>query len=289
MTDSKKWFVKRGEKIQGPFTHVVLTKLGKLGRLKPTDKLSNDQQSWIAASDFPELFSSDETESLLKDEERSGLDRREQAADTQPESAQKKRKKVDRREPESEEDIARRKGRTQLLDAIHESRKEERFPVKSIIFTIIAIVILGFFLKGSDPLIFIDCEAPSEPGVVWDNCDFDNLNFSQKNLSAALIRNASLIGVDLQGTNLTEADLSYSDLAGANLTNANLDRVSLKGVNLSLAVLQAASLIKADLSHADLRGADLDGADLQGAILDQAVWKDGQICAKNSIGTCHKE
>ncbi|MFK8066771.1 MAG: pentapeptide repeat-containing protein [Gammaproteobacteria bacterium] len=289
MTDSKKWFVRRGEKIQGPFTHVVLTKLGKLGRLKPTDKLSNDQQSWIDASDFPDLFSSNETESLLKDEERSGLDRRENATDTQAEKSQKKRNKVDRRELESKEDIARRKGRSQLLDAIHESRKVDRFPVKQIIFTILAIVILGFFLKGSDPIILADCEAPANPGVVWDNCDFDNLNFSQKNLSTALIRNASLVGADLEGSTLTNADLSYSDLSGANLKSANLDGISLKGANLSLAILEAASLTDADLNHADLRGADLEGIDLEGAILDQAIWENGRVCAKNSIGTCRKE
>ncbi|MCP4752449.1 MAG: hypothetical protein GY866_16275 [Proteobacteria bacterium] len=68
------------------------------------------------------------------------------------------------------------------------------------------------------------------------------------------------------GCDLYKANLNGMDLAGANL----------RGANLAFARFRRATLYKADLSGADLRGADFEGA----------LWIDGTICQKGSIGKC---
>ena len=66
------------------------------------------------------------------------------------------------------------------------------------------------------------------------------------------------------------------DFYGANFNGANLNNANLKGANLAYATLRKASLFKADLTDADLRGTDFEGA----------LWIDGTICQKGSIGKC---
>lgn len=289
MTDSKKWFVRRTEQVQGPFTGSILMKLAKLGRLKQTDELSNDKELWKLAGDYPQLFKGVDTDLQLKDEERNGLDRREEehSSETSTNSSSK-RQGEERRQPEPEEEISRRKGRTRLINAMRESRVEDHFPFMAIIASIVLIVILGIVLQRSDQTSVSDCQALPKPEVNWDDCSFNRLNVKNKNLSHASIKNAKMISADLQGAILEAVDFSYTDLSKGNLKNSNLDKAILKGTNLKSVNLTSASLKGADLSYADLSGAKLKGVDLSQAILDKAIWIDGKLCAKGSIGRCIK-
>jgi uncharacterized protein YjbI with pentapeptide repeats len=287
MVESKTWQVRRSGQIRGPYPYSVLEKLARAGRLKQSDELSHDSENWTSAGDFSGLFEESDEGLLLKDDERSGFDRR----DNEPvsKSDEQKRQGKDRRQSESEEETSRQRSRTKLLETIKDNREEDHFPFKTIFIALFLIILLGFVLKSSDRSVLVDCEASAKPEVNWDNCKFDRLILKGKDLSRASIRNAVLSKVNLQNGILVESNFSYTDLSGGDLKNANLERAILKGVNLQSANLSSASLIEADLSHADLRGAKLNNADLSQAILDKAIWPDGHYCARGSVGECLQE
>jgi hypothetical protein len=110
-------------------------------------------------------------------------------------------------------------------------------------------------------------------------------------------------GVRLSGEEViallrTSRDLSGKNLSGINLSGVNLSKCNLKGVDLSNANLERADLAESDLERANLAGANLRmsslklsgmiGANLENAILDGAIWQDGRICARGSIGGCRE-
>jgi hypothetical protein len=83
------------------------------------------------------------------------------------------------------------------------------------------------------------------------------------------------------GCDLRKADLRGMDLVGANLEGANLLAANLEGADLEGANLEDASCEKANLNKARLGGVKLEGANLE-----DAVWSDGKVCAKGSVGSC---
>jgi hypothetical protein len=88
---------------------------------------------------------------------------------------------------------------------------------------------------------------------------------------------------NLGGLRLAGFDLTRCNLKGADLSNADLERADLEESNLELADLSGANMEMTDLRITGLRGAKLDRA-----ILDGAIWQDGTICAKRSIGLCRE-
>lgn len=83
------------------------------------------------------------------------------------------------------------------------------------------------------------------------------------------------------GCDLRKADLRGMNLAGANLEGANLLSANLEGANLEGANLEDASCEKANLNKARLGGVKLEGSNLE-----EAVWSDGKVCQKGSVGSC---
>lgn len=90
-------------------------------------------------------------------------------------------------------------------------------------------------------------------------------------------------GKNLSGLRLIGFDLTKCNLKGADLSNADLERADLEESNLELADLSGAKMKMSDLRITGLKGAKLDRA-----ILDGAIWQDGTICAKGSIGLCRE-
>lgn len=96
----------------------------------------------------------------------------------------------------------------------------------------------------------------------------------------------------------TSRDLSGKNLSGINLVGANLSKCNLKGADLSNANLERADLGESDLERANLDGTNLKmaslklsgmiGANLENAILDGAIWQDGRVCGKGSLGRCRE-
>lgn len=288
MNDSNQWHVRRAGQVRGPFTFTILTKLARLGRLRQMDELSSDKIHWKQAKEFSGLFQPTTTEMLLKDDERNGLDRREQKnlAAIKADKTVEYREGKDRRKAESEEEIHRRKMRTQLLEVIRDNRQQDHFPIIAIILSLLLIVFTGLFFTTPKHESEPDCSTIPASGVNWDNCQLDKLKVIKGDLSNSLIRNAMLSRADLHGSRLTESNFSYSNLSNANLSGAVLDQAILKGTNLRSANLSSASLKSADLSYADLRDANLSKADLTSTLLDKAIWPDGKLCAKGSVGQC---
>ena len=107
-----------------------------------------------------------------------------------------------------------------------------------------------------------------------------------------------LSSVEVMALLRTSRDLSGKNLSGINLVGVNLSKCNLKGVDLSNADLERADLGESDLERANLVGANLKmaslklsgmiGANLENAILDGAIWQDGRICAKGSLGMCRE-
>jgi len=287
MNEGKKWQVQRAGQIRGPYPFSVIEKLARAGRLKETDELSDDSENWKLAGDFVGLFEGLNSEILLKDDERSGHDRRDKD-DLSSNHNQQNRQSKERRQVESDEEISRRVGRAKLLETIKASRVEDHFPVLAIITSILIIVILGFIFNPVEDELVSDCDAPPQAGVIWDNCKFGKLILKRRDLSGASIRNAVLARVNFQDAILVGSNFSYTDLSKGNFNNANLENAILKGANLQSVNFKSVSLIGADLSHADLRGANLENADLSRTVLDEAIWKDGRLCASDSVGTCRE-
>lgn len=90
-------------------------------------------------------------------------------------------------------------------------------------------------------------------------------------------------GKNLSGLRLVAFDLTKCNLKGADLSNADMERADLEESNLELADLSGANMRMTDLRITGLRGAKLDRA-----VLDGALWQDGTICAKRSIGICRE-
>lgn len=96
----------------------------------------------------------------------------------------------------------------------------------------------------------------------------------------------------------TTRDLSGKNLSGLQLIGVNMSKCNMKGVDLSHANLERADLGESNLERSDLTGANLKmvnlrlsgmtGANLERAILDGAIWKDGMVCAINSVGQCRE-
>ena len=68
------------------------------------------------------------------------------------------------------------------------------------------------------------------------------------------------------------------DLYKANLDNLNLTNADLQGANLK----------RAKFRKATLYGANLTGANTMGTNFEGAMWIDGTVCQKGSIGYCAK-
>lgn len=283
---SHKWYVMRTGKVQGPFSYNILLKLGRLGRLKPTDKLSHDQEKWRKAASYPALFPSESTPIQLKDDERSGLDRRDELNQTNETVGEHQRQKVDRRSQEAPETIERRKMRTKLLEAINKSHTKDHFPLATIIIAVIVVISLAVMFTPSDEPVDIDCNAPADVGVVWDNCRLSNLSLVEGELNGASIKNADLSGGNFTSARMVKVDFSFSNLNKANFQSANLNNAVLVGVDMQSANLYSVSLRESDLSYADLRGANLKNADLTNALFSKTIWTDGKICAAGSVGEC---
>lgn len=71
---------------------------------------------------------------------------------------------------------------------------------------------------------------------------------------------------------------------GCDFYDAPLSRLDLTGVNL-----RGANLAYASFREATLYKADLTGADLRGTVFDGAVWIDGTICQRGSVGSCRRK
>lgn len=283
---SKLWYTRHLGEQRGPFTTALVRANISRGRLCSHDRVSHDQQSWMAVTDVPafyEAFAASSKSSVRQQDDRNGFDRRHS---TQPQPSQLNQRQGERREPEPQSVIDHRQLQTRLLRG-YQMRQEKAFwPLISLFLVILFILLLAVVYPTQLPLSQSQCEQPASPGVNWTNCLIGARDLGAVDLSEARMRNSYLSGSNLSGAKLTDADLAFADLSSLQLSQANLRGANLQGVDLRRADLRNADLRETDLSFADLRDARIDGAAFDGANLHRTLWPDGRQCSPGSLGKC---
>lgn len=285
----RRWWVRRGGRVRGPWPRAVLEDGFLLGRLRAEDEVSEDGQHWRTLSQTPPFAALTrlDPESLARlraqRDERGIGDRRGHAAATRARLVGERRRK-DRRARESVAERRRRERRAAALLPLRE--RESARPSLVVAGAVALVVVLALWLAPEVRRPAVDCAAPPTPGVVLDGCDLEGRLLTGAPLAGARLRNARLRDARLAGSDLRRADLAYADLGDAVLREADLSSARLRGASLRGADLARATLRAADLRGADLRGATLAGAELDDARLDGALWTDGRGCRVPSRGAC---
>lgn len=278
--------MKRGREVRGPFRWALIERYVALGRIREDDRLSADGVNWERVRAFRERFAAAGVHPGAADgvnDERGG-DRR--AADVSVDVDEARRSGRDRRRPEAGEVVERRRRSARVWAGLRPARDVGRGPLIGTAAVLVALLGVALFVSAPRERDTPDCARPPGAGVNWDFCAKAAVDLRDTRLPALSARNATLAGANLAGAALPEADLAYADLTAADLTLADLANSRLVGATLRMAGLRHARLAGADLRFADLSGASLAGADLRGARLASAIWVDGRVCGRRSIGTC---
>lgn len=262
-----------------------------LGRLRPDDELSLDEHNWQIVARHRELYPDVmqdttvineklEIAKMQADERVSDQRRRKQNM------AQERRHTRERRADESDAMLVHRQHRKEMNDVYKNSFKRPQMPFYSILLMALVIIVFGYVFKSENQTLQSDCSLPPNKGVNWSNCNFIKLKAENQNLESAILTDAILNESNLLGANLSGSDMAYAEITESDLSYANLENVRLIGANLKHSDLRYANLKNADLSYADLSNALLAGANTNNTKFDNAIWIDGQICKKGSIGFC---
>ncbi len=289
------WFLRQEGHVTGPFPSGAVRRLVLLGRIGLEQEVSRDRRQWQPLRELPEVIPPSVRRALeegdpdqllpdlLREDERTGRDRRHRNGAAQPREEQRRGGERRREEPELLQ--RHRLAKT----ALRESKQRRRFPLAAtlVLIALFALAIgYGFYLGRPVAEDEPDCTAAPAPGVNWRNCRLDGLRAESADLQGARIGNAMLRGARLSGALFNGVDLRYADLGGADLSYAEFRNARMKGAGLRGADLTNADLTGADLSYANLEGARLGGAVLDQARLDNAIWIDGSVCRAGSVGRC---
>lgn len=269
MSNYRLWYVKRGEKVQGPFPEPMICRFVALGRVGKLDVLSLDKELWHPLSALPELAAGVDqlmqTNSNVKledefwreerakaalrwlDDRKSPDPRSRESGDTPNPNAERRTGKERRAVAETVEDHHYRENRSIFESWSREQRQRYGWALVFLLLTMIGSLVGALSMNPVNP-IKVDfkvrqatCDVAPAKGVNWSGCNMDG----------RLLIGADLHGAELVGASLRHANLKYADLTQANLTQAVL-------------------------ADADLTGTRFEGA----------VWTDGRICAAGSIGRC---
>ena len=297
MAGSNTWYIRRNGEIKGPFPAGLVSRYILLGRVKDSDQVSVDGQTWRSVTEAPEL-----TPRILKGDADDPLfQERLQAARRWADERDRKRRSSGRGELSGSDQ--RSGGDRRLMEDAAEldhrlarsSRERGQFAEAQNRWAMMVIggavaVTIGLFIALYSPLpppVQTDCHSQAGPRVNWSNCVMDGARLDDRNLTGATLYSTSLTGADLRHSVLRGANLSYAGLSISNLQGADLRQATLLGANLRRAKLDKALLDQADLSYADLTGADLTGAKLADVKLGNAIWVDGKRCLPESVGKCN--
>lgn len=268
------WYVRRGTTILGPYDVATLRRYLLLGRVRVTDRVSADGQSWQPLTQRGELIP-EEMQDLGTAEGRARFEAAREA--------------VDERSGDHDGAVApRRPPRRRQTDPAARTPGVRLVLIGVAVTAVIVLVAIGYqdvWVHG--PAGPPDCGAPPEPGVNWSYCTKDGLKLGAgRDLGSLRAVNASLREARIAGVDLRNATLAYADLAGADLSGAVLDGADLEGAVLRGADVRGASFVGARLTHADLRNARIDGADFSEAELDNVVWPKGAECREQPAEGC---
>jgi len=287
------WYTRRNAIVQGPFPAGLISRYVILGRIVETDELSQDLVRWKPLAELPHLIPDylqhDAGSAARRQLEAARRWENERARDgrrrERTEMSEERRQVRDRR-TNDDSTLPRISPREDLSEPLIRARRH-RFLSGAIAMAILLVVVIALLHQGPKPSTQgADCRRAAQPGVDWENCAMEGRVLARANLAGARMRNMALSRANLRDGQLSGADLSFTNLSVADLRQADLRTATLTGASLRGADLSFADLEQADLSYADLQGAKLDGARLAGAQLDNAVWVDGSLCVRGSVGRC---
>lgn len=282
-----RWYVKRGDRIQGPFPNQLISRYLILGRMDLDTEVSPDQVNWVPVRQYkalvPDVVLNTHTPegrkalmlARVREDERSSREN-ESAGDSRDE----------RRVNEDEIMQLHRQLRDDLLQRYRSQPQLTRRNLAVVVSLVAVLMLALLFYRPSDQGQGADCNAPAEPGVNWSGCNKQGASLVAQDLSSAVLESTALNGADFTRSRLDNANLSYADLSQSELVQASLRDASLVGANLRKANLQGTQLQNANLAYAELEGARLEGAALDNARFDNAIWINGQHCLPGSLGAC---
>lgn len=283
---SGRWYVKKDDKVQGPFPNQLIASYLILGRMTLETEVSQDQEHWVAVKEYralvPEVVLNAHTKNGAKALKLARIreDERISLAANPDESA------TERRIDEDQVIKLHRQLRDDILNR-YKTQPELNTQKIAIGMVIIVVVVIAYvFIRPASELPGADCSALPAAGVNWSSCNKQGQNLAGQDLTGAIFKAAHLNGVDFTRSQLSGADFSYANLFQAELAQSKLTNALFTGANLRKANLQGADLRGADLSYSELEGARLDGALLAGARFDNAIWLNGEQCLPESIGAC---
>ena len=193
------WYVRRKEKVMGPFPSGTLRRFVLIGRIRIDDLVSTDKDSWQKVANVPEVVPREVRKAIaegkfdqvtpakLREDERTGRERRSDKSNQKFDS----RRKGERRENE-EETVKRHRKMREETQRLREMRKKP--VVAAVVVSALALsgIGMGFYLGAPDPIPTPECEAPPVPGVNWRNCRLDSVTHESANLKGANLSSASL-------------------------------------------------------------------------------------------------
>lgn len=298
------WYVKSGGQVRGPFPARTVADFLLLGRLTPDAEVSSDKSAWVALKDMPnfalEALHIDPSDPQKEGKLKAALRRADERQLEMPMAEAQTEIPADRRTA-NDEPVSHRPMPREAFP-----RRVSALPILLVLGGLIAVSIAAYLLQPAQPMLAGECLAPPGPGVNWANCRLENVDLNHRNLSQARLQSADLSGANLSYAHVMKGDLSYGMLTAADLRYADFSDSLMKGATLREARAQAARFDRADLSYAvlektnlmnasltganlrqaNLAGANLSGARLNDAKLDDAIWVDGTVCAKGSLGRC---
>lgn len=123
---------------------------------------------------------------------------------------------------------------------------------------------------------------PFEFGRLPDDVpSYIELDMSQEKMPNAYFSKAVIFDVAMVESKLHKANFSQAQITSTDFSNADLREANFKD----------ATLIDVEFGDADLRKANFLGATMtnigwESAKLEGAIWSDGRICGKRSLGSC---
>ncbi len=273
--ETQLWYIKVKGRVRGPYATGFISKNILLGRIHPSDMLSQDKNVWRKASSIREVMPD-----VIKHRNEPNYKERLKAARRWADE----RGEIREVDANGKEKIYKPRKKTTHLQI----KTTGVLGIISMILIVSGLIVALFMFTPDDPLAQINCTAKGQNGVILDGCHLQRKDFSAKSLKNSSFKNTLLTNSRFNKAQLQSSQMDYANLSHADLSHANLTGASMRAVDLRGATLNSTIFTKADLSYADFTGAKASKIKFTGAVLANTVWFDGSVCNKNSIGRCLK-
>lgn len=284
MTKHPPLYIRRDDKVHGPFPSKQISQSLLLGRFRLNDEVSEDKEDWVTIQSrqdlVPEALQGDLSDEQVQERLKAA---RRWADERRPEHGVHT---DSRRSPEPDELLEYRQNRESIYKRFLQRREFSVMRTISVLLAVTGLIVAGFYFSPETTIEQPSCDAPAQAGVNWRNCRMSGLQSIKSDLQGARLDSANLSGANLFGSNLSGANLQYTNLSIANLSYVDFSHARMKGSSLQGADLSYADLRSADLTYADFTGAKMQEVRLDGARLDDAIWVDGRKCLAGSVGEC---